>query len=176
MTTTRLLRPVLALATCLLVVTCADPPSGPLDAGRGGPTAGLLGSLAQPTGLLQCSPLPYDSVTQAIGPEGGVVRVGPHKLSVPPDALVDVVTITAVAPSETVNRVAFQPEGLVFERPAHLTMSYANCDLLGVLLPKQIAYVTEGLDILEYLLSVDHPASRTVTGRLDHFSSYAVAW
>jgi hypothetical protein len=167
---------VLALAASLLVASCADPPLAPLEAEPGGPTAGLLGSLAQPIGLLQCSPLPYDSVTQAIGPEGGVVRVGRHKLSVPPGAVADVVTITAVAPSGTVNRVAFQPEGLVFERFAHLTMSYANCDLLGVLLPRQIAYVTDRLDILEYLPSVDHLLSQSVTGRLDHFSSYAVAW
>src|SRR2546426_3477487 len=34
----------------------------------------------------------------------------------------------------------FRSEGLVFRRSATLTMSYANCNLLGKILPKRIAY------------------------------------
>jgi hypothetical protein len=55
-------------------------------------------------------------------------------------------------------------------------MSYANCSSLGSLLPKRIAYVTDALDILYFLLSVDHPLAQTVTGRVEHFSEYAIAW
>jgi hypothetical protein len=55
-------------------------------------------------------------------------------------------------------------------------MSYANCNLLGLLLPKRIAYTTERYRILEYLLSIDNLLSKQVTGRLKHFSQYAVAW
>jgi hypothetical protein len=32
------------------------------------------------------------------------------------------------------------------------------------------------LDILSYLVSVDDRPTRAVTGQLDHFSTYAVAW
>jgi hypothetical protein len=55
-------------------------------------------------------------------------------------------------------------------------MSYANCNLLGILLPKRIAYTTDQYRILEYLLSLDNLGARQVTGRLKHFSQYAVAW
>jgi hypothetical protein len=75
-----------------------------------------------------------------------------------------------------VNFVRFKPEGLQFERSAALTMSYANCNLLGKLLPKRIAYTTDKLVILEYLLSLDLLNLKTVTGQLNHFSGYAVAW
>ena len=83
---------------------------------------------------------------------------------------------TATAPSDKVNRVQFQPEGLVFQRAATLTMSYANCNLLGTILPKRIAYTTDALTILSYVLSLDNLFGKYVTGRLNHFSNYAIAW
>lgn len=154
---------------------CQESP--PLGIGSTGlPPEASLGSVLQQAGLLTCSPVPYDSVTQTIGPEGGTIVVGLHSLSVPEGALDTAVTITAVAPSDTVNRVQFQPEGLVFQQPASLRMSYANCNLLGSTVPKRIAYVADALDILYYLLSVDNPLTQTVTGRLEHFSEYAIAW
>ncbi len=140
------------------------------------PDASLLGGLLQATGLLQCSPLPYASTTKVIGPAGGTIQVGPHTLVVPPGALSQNVTITAVAPSANVNSVRFTPQGLRFTVSAALTMSYANCNLLGKILPKEIAYTDDNLNILSYLLSLDNLFSKKVTGKLDHFSRYAVAW
>lgn len=127
-------------------------------------------------GLLTCTPLPADSVTQTIGPAGGILYVGPHRLFVPAGALSEPVAITAVAPSATVNRVDFSPEGLVFLEDAWLTMSYANCGLLYLPIPRRIAHTTADLDILEFLQSFDNLFARRVTGRLEHFSTYAVAW
>lgn len=162
-------------AAALAVLGCADAP--PLGVGLGDQVrSDLLGGGSHPIGLLTCTPQPYDSTTQPIGPDGGVIAVGAHRLTIPPSALDADVAITAVAPSDTVNQVRFQPEGLQFRHPASLTMSYANCGLLGWLLPKRIAYVTDDLGILSYLLSLDNLFAKTVTGRLDHFSGYAVAW
>lgn len=84
--------------------------------------------------------------------------------------------ITAVAPADTVNRVQFEPQGLTFHQPASLVMSYANCSGLASFLPKQIAYTSHELVILALLPSVDDIVTRTVTGRLEHFSDYAIAW
>ena len=55
-------------------------------------------------------------------------------------------------------------------------MSYANCDALSQLEPKQIAYTTDALAILALLPSVDVLSQQQVTGQLQHFSTYAVAW
>jgi len=95
---------------------------------------------------------------------------------VPPGAVAAPVTITADAPHDNLNRVIFQPEGLQFRKPASLTMSYANCQGLGSLLPKHIAYTNDLLQILYFLNSVDNLFSNQVTGQVNHFSEYVVAW
>lgn len=176
----RLLSLGFIFATIGVTASCSDSATGiadvPAASAPAAPQASLLGTLLQTTGLLSCSPLPYDSVSRTIGPDGGWLQAGPHSLYVPAGALDHDVTITAVVPSARVNVIRFQPEGLQFDRSAALTMSYANCNLLGKLLPKRIAYTTDDLRILSYLLSLDLLSLRKVTGKLDHFSSYAVAW
>ncbi len=172
MNVTRLRRAALVIAVAALL-GCGEPPLGPVPPP---PQASLIGSLLQATGLLGCTPMPTATATQTVGPAGGVIRIGPHALSIPAGALDAPVTITATAPSDKVNRVQFQPEGLVFQRSAALTMSYANCNLLGTILPKRIAYTSDALAILSYVLSVDNLFAKNVTGKLNHFSNYAIAW
>jgi hypothetical protein len=172
----------LLLVLSVFVASCSDvsptaPASHTVQAAPAD-SAQLLGELwgGLRGTLLTCSPMPAASASATIGSLGGVINVGPHRLVVPPGALSGPVTITATAPSSTTNRVEFQPHGLTFARPAALTMSYANCGALARLLPKRIAYVDSQLNILEFLLSVDVLWQQKVTGRLDHFSEYAVAW
>jgi hypothetical protein len=176
MTTTRWLRLALLGGAAATILSCAEPTPLEVRGRFAAPQPGLIGDLAQRVGLLACTPLGYDSVTQTIGPGGGTLYVGPHALRVPAGALADTVSITAVAPSDTVNRVQLRPEGLTFLSPASLTMAYGNCNLLGAPLPPRIAYTTDALLILEYLQSVSNPIAQRVTGRLEHFSNYAVAW
>ncbi len=153
--------------------TSAEPePSALLGSG-----GGLLGTSIG-SGLLACNPRPYASGAATIGPEGGTLVIGPHTLTVPAGALTAPVRITGEAPVATVNSVRLFPEGLWFAagKPARLTLSYANCPLLGSLLPKRIAYTTDALEILSYLLSLDDLFNKRVTAGLEHFSRYAVAW
>jgi hypothetical protein len=100
--------------------------------------------------------------------------VSRHTLTIPPGALTSQVSITVVAPSDSVNRLQFGPDGLVFKKPLDLTMSYANCDLSGF--TRQIAYMNDSLQILEYEPSVDDVSGKKVTGLVTHFSTYSVAW
>ena len=150
-------------------------------ASDGNPTAAALrlGEPAAPhllgSQLLACTPMTADSVTQAIGPAGGTLYVGPHQLVVPAGALDSTVSITAVAPSDTVNRVDLFPEGLTFNTPVSLKLSYANCGLLSPLIPKSVVYLN-GLSIQSLVTSLDSFLTLTVTGSLEHFSGYAVAW
>jgi hypothetical protein len=175
MKATRLSLSVLLGGAVLVALSCAEPTApAPRSSLLGGDDT--LGELKQITGLLQCEPLPYDSVTQTIGPLGGVIQVGPHSLTIPAGALDSDVTITAVTPPDTVNRIQFQPEGLVFNGFTDLRMSYANCNLLGSILPKRVVYTTPDLLILDYLPSLDDGLTQTVRGKLLHFSDYAIAW
>lgn len=165
---------LLSLGAIVAVLSCTDGATAPEPAPQ--PEAGLLGNLLSATGLLQCRPMPTATSTEVIGPSGGTIRVGPHRLYIPPGALDAPTSITATAPSGTVNLVQFQPHGLTFDRPAYLTMSYANCGLVGWLLPGHIAYVDSGLNILDLLAGLPNPWQQNVTSRLDHFSGYAIAW
>lgn len=138
-------------------------------------TLGLVTNTLNSTiSLLTCSPQPYRTTTKTIGAAGGTITVGSHRLVVPRGALKGNVAITAEQMSGRVNSVRFSPEGLHFERPTELTMSYDNC--INLPLPKRIAYTDEGLNILELLLSRDAQRKQTVSGPVDHFSRYAVAY
>ena len=166
---------VLLAAAGAIILGCGD--QTPLGVARRAPAnSDLIGGLVAPAGLLTCQPLPYESTTQTIGADGGTIQIGAHSLFIPAGALAAPTTITAVVAPGTGNAVQFEPTGLQFARAAYLTMSYANCDLLGSLAPKRIAYTTDALDVLEYLRSVDDLIAQQVTGELYHFSEYAIAW
>ena len=172
------MKAVRALAVLVLVLlvspSCSESPSAPVTPA---PEASLIGSLLGPTGLLKCSSLPSAQSSATIGPLGGSISAGPHTLVVPPHALLTPTLITMKVPTGLgVNAVKFDPEGLRFATPALLTMSYANCGLLGNLLPKRIAYTDNDLNIKYYLLSLDNLLSTRVTGKVSHFSDYVVAW
>jgi hypothetical protein len=124
--------------------------------------------------LLSCSPQPYVSTTRVVGPSGGSIVIGTHRLVIPAGALNSQRTIRAEQVTGRVNSVRFSPEGLTFARPAKLTLSYANCSPL--LLLKRVVYTDELLRILELLPSIDNIKTKTVTGDIRHFSRYAVAW
>jgi hypothetical protein len=172
---------ILVFAGALSLASCSSP-TDPTASAEEAPSAllggnGLLGTpIGQ--GLLACDPLPYASGSATIGAAGGTVVIGPHRLVVPAGALASPVLIQGEAPVGTVNSVKLQPEGLQFAagKPAKLTLSYANCPLLGSLLPKRIAYTTDLLGILSYVASLDDLLGRKVSGSLEHFSRYAVAW
>ncbi len=132
---------------------------------------------AKPGTTVACAPLPGDSVTVSIGPGGGKVAVGRHVLAVPKGALTLKVAITAVLRRDTVNVVRFQPEGLVFLKPATLTMYYGNCPTGNAGTPG-IALVDSLLNLLEYVAAPpgNGPKAPFVQAALPHFSNYAVAW
>lgn len=186
--TRRLMGVLLSSIALATVVSCNEAPIAPApvrqDAGANSQLLdGLLGgtveTLSKTIGglnLLSCKDQKYDSVTQVVGSAGGTINVGDHKLVIPSGALGSNVTITAVAPVVPRREVRFQPEGLKFKEDAKLTLSYKGCSLVSQLLPKKIVYVDDGLNILELLLSLDSPLSQKVTGKLEHFSGYVVAF
>jgi hypothetical protein len=167
----RLLAVVLLLASGLSSCSTIDSPTAPSAAAT---TAQLRLPLL--TGLLACEPQPYARQVQVIGPAGGTLRVGGHTLVIPVGALSRTVTITAEAPSDLVASVRFQPEGLRFLRPATLTLDYSRCPAARLQLLKRVAYTTDQLAILSFLLSRDDLLRMRVSADLEHFSRYAVAW
>ncbi len=176
----------LALAVCATAtaVSCRDPYAPALQASKWAP-AGIKGN-----GLVACAQT-YDSVTQVIGPEGGLIAVGHHYLWVDSMALSDTVSITAVAPADNVRWVRFQPDGLQFRTngagwSALLYTSFKDC-AVPTADTLRIAQVTDSLTVIRYLAPPDSTwikvrkkswsqGQQYVAGVLHHFSQYAVSW
>src|SRR5438105_12626852 len=127
MNVARLRRAALVI-TAAALLGCGESPLAPVPPP---PQASLIGSILQATGLLGCTPMPTATAKQTVGAAGGVIRIGPHTLSIPAGALDAAVPITATAPSANGNRVRFQPEGPGFGRSPGATMGSANCTLPG---------------------------------------------
>jgi len=178
----------------LLASSCSDPSPTGADLATPGLLAGRVKSTG--TNLVQCAPVPYDSVSQVIGPAGGWFVVGANVLWVDSLALSAPVKITAVAPSDTVRWVRLHPDGLVFKTGTHglgavVATNLDKCKLRHNELPR-IANVTDALAIVEYLESPSAVVDSLVVmrfrvdsggwtpywafGALRHFSNYAVAW
>jgi hypothetical protein len=184
---TRRFASILAIAFAAVSLTsCADdlaPPTAPVEQVAADPSligdilggvTGTVGDVANTLGLASCNVRETHTGSAEIGPMGGVVRVGPHRLTVPPYALREKVLITAVAPKGSYVQVQFEPEGLQFRRPTLLTMSYSECSLLSPLRLK-IVYVNDGLEILEVLPTAVSLLTRTANAPVDHFSRYMLA-
>src|SRR2546422_10357969 len=104
----RLTRAALVM-TAAGLLSCGEPPLSPVPP----PQADLIGSLLQGMGLLACTPMPTATATQTVGSAGGVIKIGPHMLSIPARALGAPGTITATAPSGRADPVQVHARGLL---------------------------------------------------------------
>jgi len=190
----RTMRPlVIGLVVAAIAFACDSPTAPPMASPTVSNRAARASLVAQlksgptSTGLIACSQT-YDSVTQVIGPLGGLIAVGHHYLWVDSLALAGPVSITAVAPAGTVRWVRFQPDGLVFQAnsktgyPAVIYTDYTGCGVPTSSVV-EMAQVSDALGILGYLQTYvkfnKHPWSQGtqyVAAVLLHFSNYAVAW
>lgn len=189
-----LIAPALLAAAIAAAVSCADPSPTGVHLATPGLMAGKVKSTAP--SLVQCAPVPYDSVSQVIGPAGGWFVVGANVVWVDSLALSAPVKITAVAPSDTIRWVRLYPDGLVFETGTHglgavVATNLDNCKFRRNALPR-IAHVTDSLAIVEYLEAPSAAVDSLIVARfkadsggwtpyfafgaLRHFSNYAVAW
>jgi hypothetical protein len=123
---------------------------------------------------LMCDPLQYAADVKIIGPEGGDMSVGPHKLSIPKGALSKHVVITGEMPVSTMVDVKFSPHGLQFLKQPTLELSYKHC-YRPKDLPKAVAYHDDDMNILEWPTSSDYAGDGLVKAWIEHFSGYAVA-
>jgi hypothetical protein len=188
MLATRRFATLFAIALAAIMLTsCADdhaPPTAPAaapiapnpsllgDVVNG--VTGVVGGTANSLGLVSCDVKKTYTASATIGKSGGTLGIGPHRLTVPRNALNHDVRISAVAPKGRHVQIKFEPEGLEFRRPVALTMSYAECSLLSPLHLK-IVYVNDQLEILEVLPTVTSVLTRTATAPVDHFSRYMLA-
>lgn len=76
---------------------------------------------------LNCSPSKTAYGSALIGPSGGVLQIGTHKLIVPAGALTKKVLISGTVPEGRPFQVDLQPHGLQFRKAAGLILDATSC-------------------------------------------------
>lgn len=129
-----------------------------------------------PSPLLLCQPLEYEAAAAIIGPEGGEIRFGRNRLTIPAGALLTRTVVTAEAPTSLMVTADFSPHGLQFQKDVELRLDYDHCT--QPLLPGafRVVYLDDLLRILETPPSEDYRGSQWIRTWLGHFSKYAVAY
>jgi len=120
-----------------------------------------------------CEPKDYDADMAVIGPQGGTLSVGGHKLIIPRGALTQNTFITMERPSSLLIEVEFSPHGTTFLVEPTLELDYSDC-YLPADHEYRVAYTSENGKVLEYVVSADKGGR--VQALIWHFSRYAVAY
>jgi hypothetical protein len=102
-----------------------------------------------------------------IGPSGGELDVGPHRLIIPPGALTTTMWLSGTVPAGNSLRIDFQPEGLQFKKPAGLILDASSCADVP-----NIVYLNEDGGIEEHIQAIFSNWWHTIAAPIDHFSGY----
>lgn len=122
--------------------------------------------------FLMCEPMQYAADTKIIGPEGGEIAAGPHKLSIPRGALTQHTVITVEVPVDTKVGVKMSPHGLQFVALPSLALGYKHCSV-PVDYPYSVVYIDGENNILEWPAS--SVKNKTAFAWIHHFSAYVLA-
>jgi hypothetical protein len=129
--------------------------------------------------LLRCEPLEFAADAEVIGPNGGQLQIGPHRLLIPKGALDHEQLIASQAPTSALVEVHFDPHGLQFAKSAQLTLNYDHC-MRPDKYTYRIVYAedAQGLvtHILEFPPSKDDKTLKEVEADINHFSRYMIAY
>jgi hypothetical protein len=149
-------------------------PGAPALTDKGAYPPGSVGGPSTIVGngrLMGCLPRDPQFGVAIIGPSGGELIVGRHRLIIPPGALTETVQISGTAPSAAVPTIYLEPHGLRFKKSAGLILDASSCTDV----PSAV-YINEIGVLSPPMLAVYSTWWRTVAVPIDHFSGYAVAF
>jgi hypothetical protein len=107
-----------------------------------------------------------------IGPKGGILNVGPHRVIFPAGALDKPVEVSGVVPEDTAITIWLEPHGLTFRKPVGLQLHAGTCESVP-----DVIYVGEAVgDEPVYIRAIYSAWWKAVAAPLDHFSGYAIAF
>jgi hypothetical protein len=126
--------------------------------------------------LITCNTTEEIRATEQIGPQGGTLQVGDHRLEVPAGAVAQTVSFTGVLLADELLKVTIQADGadeFRFQSPATLTLSYARCPAPAEPERLRIYKIDPRTNrVLEDVGGRAAPQERTITAPLDGLSTY----
>ena len=106
---------------------------------------------------------------------GGVLSLLDVTLTVPAGAVKNDTLFSIRIPDDEVFFNEFGTDGLVFDVPVTVTMSYRNADLSGITESSiRLAWLDTRTNTWKSMDCVVDAVSKTVTGQLNHFSAYGL--
>ena len=169
---------ILPFALLLLGACTTDSPTTP----QLGPTLSRrVESVDRPTGILLCPTTESFRTEGVVGPAGGSLSVGGHRLTVPAGVLTEATHLTLYAPAGRHVRLELSAGGAEhyrFRAPVVVTISYDRCARQHRPASPAVAWYTDvaGGVPLERMPSKDDRKRRAVTFATTHFSTYAVCY
>jgi hypothetical protein len=142
------------------------------DRGYTPPPPGSIGNAATASGSGNRLPCDVPSLltgSAEIGPEGGTLDVGPHRLIIPAGALTTKVQVSGFVPAGPNIEIHFEPHGLQFRKPAGLVLNVASCGNVP-----DVVYLNEVGVIAERIKAIFSSWWHAVAAPIDHFSVYAL--
>jgi hypothetical protein len=107
-----------------------------------------------------------------IGPDGGILRLGPNALIVPPGALAEPVAIRAQV-VDTLAEIMLEPEGLRFRRPVILELDTRGCAVSAEQDP-ELLYLDDEGEARETIRGYLDEQKKRFSAPIVHFSVYAI--
>lgn len=107
-----------------------------------------------------------------IGPAGGELQIGRHRLIVPAGSIPHPVEISGYMPADTTITIWLEPHGITFQKPVGLQLDVSDCEFVPDVI--YVSDVSEGAS--EYIRAEYSALWKTVAAPLRHFSGYAIAF
>jgi hypothetical protein len=166
-----------ALALAAVVACTGDSPTGPVAQAPAATRNTYPGSHRTRDALsgkfvpANCTPKNAAEGTALIGPRGGVLNIGTHRLIIPAGALDRTVQISGSVPAGKPFEVDLQPHGLRFRKAAGLILDATSCTDVP-----PIVYLID-----QYTVTPPIPAFysnwwKAIACPIWHFSGYMVAF
>ena len=173
---------LLALALGVAITACTgDAPTGPTAKG---PAAAEYRSHGYHPGWrrtdqaltgrftpLNCIPRVSAHGSAVIGPAGGVLNIGTHRLIVPAGALTENVLISGTVPEGKPLEIDLQPHGLQFRKAAGLILDASSCTNVPT-----IVYIIDQYNLGPPVAAFYSNWWKAIACPIWHFSGYMVAF
>jgi hypothetical protein len=160
-----------AVLVCLFMVGCSESPVNSVV--DDGPK--LLTRASRDAGAAAASPVNLYAEQVISSSEGGQLVLLDVILTVPAGAVPNDTLFSIYIPDDDVFFNEFGTDGLVFDVPVTVTMSYRGADLSGVdETTIRIGWLDESTGVWKDMIGQVDYVNKTVTATLHHFSAYGL--
>lgn len=119
---------------------------------------------------LNCQPKQIATGSAVIGPSGGILQIGPHRLIVPAGALTSPVRISGTVPEGRPFQIDLQPHGLQFRKAAGLILDASSCTDAPT-----IVYIVDQITVGPPIEAIYSNWWKAIACPIWHFSGYMIS-